>query len=145
MKRIILTFTLLLAVAFQVAVSSGEARAAGELIVKSSAIALDIVDHEPVNIGNSFDIYTEKLYCFTKITGGEPGDYVEHVWRWGDKVMARVPLKLGGPAYRTHSSKRIIRVWTGDWTVDVVGPGGEVLDTLNFTILEPENKYSAEE
>ncbi len=145
MKRILLTFLLPAVFAFQVAVFSGEAAAAGVPTVERSAIALDIVDHEPVNVGEKFDIYAEKLYCFTKITGGEPGDYVEHVWRWGDKVMARVPLQVGSPAYRTHSSKRIIRVWTGDWTVDVVGPGAEVLDTLKFTILEPENKYSTGE
>ena len=145
MRKILLTVTLLAAFAFQMTAFANDATAAGELVVKDSAIALDIVDHAPVDVGESFDIYTEQLYCFTKIAGGGEGDFVEHVWRWGDKVMARVKLNVGGPMWRTHSSKRIIRVWTGAWTVDIVGPEGDVLDTLSFTITEPEKKYSEDE
>ena len=94
MKRILLTVTLLAAFALQgVGVFKRGDGGRYALTVDRSAIALDIVDHEPVNTWEkNFDIYAEKLYCFTSIRGGEPGDRVEHVWRWGDKIMARVPL-----------------------------------------------------
>ncbi len=109
--------------------------------VEAAAIATEIVERAPIDVGESFPYTTEKLYCYSKITGGEAGDYVEHRWYHGDTLMATVPLTIGGSSWRTHSSKRIIRIWQGAWRVDIVH-GGEVLKSLSFTITAPEEPYS---
>ncbi len=111
--------------------------------VEDGAIATGIEDRAPVGVGESFLHTTDKLYCYTKITGGADGDYVEHRWYFKDTLMATVPLTLGGPSWRTHSSKRIIRIWEGKWRVDVVS-GGEVIKSLPFTINAPVEPYNTE-
>ena len=138
MKRFLTVAMLLVSMAIAV-----PAFAASHLNVEVAAIATAIEDRTPVGVGESFPFHTERLYCYTKITGGKTGDYVEHVWRWGDKEMARVPLTVSGPTWRTQSSKRIIRSWTGTWTVDIVNRG-QVLKSLSFTIEEPVKKYNGE-
>jgi hypothetical protein len=111
------------------------------VVVEVAAIATEIVERAPIGVGENFPYTTEKLYCYSKITGGEAGDYVEHRWYHGDTLMATVPLTLGGPVWRTHSSKRIIRIWEGGWRVDIVH-AGEVIKSLSFTITAPEEPYS---
>ena len=114
-----------------------------EVAVEAAAIATGVEDHAPVGVGDAFDYTTEKLYCYSKITGGEAGDYVEHRWYFKDTLMATVSLTLGGPNWRTHSSKRIIRIWEGEWRVDIVH-AGEVLKSLAFTITAPVEPYNTE-
>lgn len=116
-----------------------------EIAVEAAAIATGIEDHAPVGVGESFPYDTEVLYCYSKITGGAEGDHVEHRWYFKDTLMATVPLNVNGPSWRTHSSKRIIRIWEGEWRVDIIN-AGEVLKSLKFTITgpEPEAKYSEE-
>jgi hypothetical protein len=111
--------------------------------VEVAAIATGVEDHAPVGVAESFPYNIEKVYCYTKIIGGEAGDYVEHRWYFKDTLMATVPLTLGGPNWRTHSSKRIIRIWEGDWRVEIVH-AGEAIKTLNFTITPPVEPYSTE-
>jgi hypothetical protein len=48
--------------------------------------------------------------------------------------MARVSLRVAGPNWRTWSSKTILPEWTGEWRVDVVGPDGTVLRSVDFTV-----------
>jgi len=50
--------------------------------------------------------------------------------------MARVNLPVEAASWRTWSTKNIWEQWTGDWHVDVIGPNGEVLKTLEFKIIE---------
>ena len=138
MKRIIV-----LLAAFAVLALALPAQSSAALSVESAAIATNIVDHTPTGVGDSFAYNTEKLYCFSKIRGGNKGDSIEHRWYHGNRLMATVPLKVGSQSWRTFSSKRIIRVWQGDWRVEIVHKGG-VLDTLRFTINPPEAPYKSE-
>jgi hypothetical protein len=61
---------------------------------------------------------------------------ITHVWYYQETEMARVNLKVEAAAWRTWSTKNIWEKWVGDWHVDVIGPNGEVLKTIEFKITE---------
>jgi hypothetical protein len=105
----------------------------GNIKVEVGVIATDIEERAPVGVGDKFSHDVEKLFCYTKITGLDEKDVVEHVWYWNDKEMARVDLNVSPPAWRIWSSKRIVRVWKGQWRVDVLAHG-KVLKSLEFTV-----------
>jgi len=105
------------------------------LVVEESAICRDVVDRQPVGVGDSFDSSVGKLACFTKITGAQCPTQISHIWYFGDTQRAKVTLSVKSSSWRTYSSKRIQQHEIGDWRVDILGPGGEILKTLGFKIL----------
>jgi len=110
------------------------AQATASLEVAVAAICRDVVDREPVDVGTSFEASVGKLYCFTKIVGAQNPIGITHVWYFGDTERAKITLSVRSSSWRTYSSKKIQSHEVGDWHVDVVGPGGEVLRTLDFKI-----------
>jgi len=104
------------------------------LEVAVGAICRDVVDREPVDVGNSFEASVGKLCCFTKIIGAQNPIAISHIWYFGDTERVKINLSVRSSSWRTYTSKKIQSHEIGDWHVDVVGPGGEVLRTLHFTI-----------
>ena len=102
--------------------------------VAYSAICRDVVDRQPVGVGDSFDASVDQLWCFTKIVGAESPIEITHMWYFGDTIRARVDLVVRSTSWRTYSSKRIQAHEIGDWHVDVLGPQGQILDRLSFKI-----------
>jgi hypothetical protein len=111
-----------------------KAQETGSIEIAVGAICRDVVDRQPLGVGNSFPASVGKLYCFTKIVGALSPIEISHVWYFGYTERARVNLAVGSSAWRTNSSKIIQSHEIGDWRVDVLGPGGEVLQTLQFKI-----------
>ena len=105
-----------------------------ELVVSVAAICKDVVDHEPVDSGNSFTADVGKLYCFTKITGAQSPTQVTHVWLFDGTERARVDLAVNAVSWRTFSSKIIQQHELGAWRVDVLDAEGNVLKTLEFEV-----------
>jgi hypothetical protein len=110
------------------------APAAGDatLEVVEIAIAKGIENREPVEVGDTF-AYTERLWCYTKIKGGQEGDSIVHRWKKGDEVIAEVNLSVNSSPWRTYSSKAIMQDWTGNWSVEVL-QGDTVLTAKDFVI-----------
>jgi hypothetical protein len=77
-------------------------------------------------------VYT--LSCFTRITSTQSPTKISHVWYFGETEKARVKLPVKSSNWRTYSSKRIQSHEIGDWYVEVLGPQGELLQTLRFEI-----------
>ena len=102
--------------------------------VVEGVICADVVDREPVDAGNEFETSVNRLYCFTKITGVQNPIEIAHVWYWGEVERARISLSVEASGWRTWSTKAIQAHETGEWHVDVLGPGDELLKTLTFTI-----------
>jgi hypothetical protein len=109
-------------------VASGE----GSEVLEAS-IATGMENRQPVGAGETFPASVGKLYCYTKIAGGQEGGEVVHKWMKGGEPMAEVTLKLGGSPWRVYSSKIIVPEATGKWSVDVM-QDGKVLKTLEFTV-----------
>lgn len=93
-----------------------------------------IVERELEGVSKTFPAGTEKVFCWTLITGGEEPATVEHVWYYGAEVIARVPLEINYPRVRTWSSKTMLPEWIGAWKVELVDEGGNVLAATEFTI-----------
>ncbi len=102
--------------------------------VAKGVICADVVDREPVDVGDEFETSVNRLYCFTQIIGVQEPIQITHVWYWGEIERSRVSLSVEASGWRTWTTKAIQAHETGDWHVDVLGPGDELLKTLNFTI-----------
>jgi hypothetical protein len=126
----LLVVIVLIGVFFSQAVTSS----AQELVVAEGIICKDVVDRQPMGAGNSFPVSVGKLFCFTKITGAQGSTEISHTWYFEDALRANVMLPVHSSSWRTYSSKRIQRHEIGNWHVDVRGPAGTLLKTLEFTI-----------
>ena len=115
-------------------VGTVHAQQTASLEVAMGAICQDVVNRQPIDVGNSFEASVGMLYCLTKITGASGPTEIIHVWYFGDTERARVNLAVNSASWRTYSSKRIQAHEIGGWHVDVIGPGGDVLETMGFTI-----------
>jgi len=113
-----------------------DAQQAASLEVAAGSICRDVVNRQPVDVGTSFEASVGKLYCLTKIIGAGDPTEITHVWYFGNTERARVSLDVNSASWRTHSSKIIQAHEIGAWHVDVLGPGGEVLQTYEFTITQ---------
>jgi len=111
-----------------------DAQQAASLEVAMGAICRDVVNRQPVDVGTSFESSVGKLYCLTKIMGEAGPAEITHVWYFGNTERARVDLDVNSATWRTYSSKIIRPHEIGAWHVDVLGPGGELLQTFEFTI-----------
>jgi len=131
LSYIFLVLAMLTAVILYQAVTI-KAQEAGSLEVAEAVICRDVVDREPIDVGDSFEVSVAKLYCFTKIIGAQEAIEIAHVWYYGDVERARVNQSVEASSWRTWSSKIIQAHEIGDWHVDVIGPDDEVLETVEF-------------
>jgi hypothetical protein len=117
-----------------------EAQLAVSLRVAEAAICKDVVDRAPVGAGTTFDPSVGQLYCFTKIGGAHEPTAVTHAWYFGDTECSRVTLPVDSEGWRTKSSKKIQPHETGRWHVDILGPQGELLQTVWFDIASQQGE-----
>jgi hypothetical protein len=98
-----------------------------------ASVGTAIADRALTGAAESFPKGTEKLFCFSKVTGADTTSGIEHVWYKGDTEVARVKLKVGGSPWRTYSSKTLGPDASGDWRCDVV-QSGTVLQSVKFKV-----------
>lgn len=134
MKSVFFAFMILLITVCLLPAATIEGQEAVSLKVADAVICKDVVDRTPVDTGNSFRASVGKLYCFTRITDAQEPTRITHVWYFGKMQWAWVTLKVGSASWRTYSSKVIQPHQAGLWHVDVLGPDGELLQTLEFEI-----------
>ncbi len=111
----------------------GSASAAA-VSVGEAAVGTAVEDRVLVGQGFQFDSAVGRLYAFTRIVGAPDETQVSHRWYYGDQLMAEVSLPVRGTNWRTWSTKSVMPEWVGNWRVDVVSEGGDILDSLNFSI-----------
>ncbi len=107
---------------------------AAAVSVSEAAVGTAVEDRVLVGQGFQFDSAVGKLYAFTRIVGAPDETQVSHRWYYGDQLMAEVSLPVRGTNWRTWSTKSVMPEWVGNWRVDVVSEGGDILDSLNFSI-----------
>jgi len=98
------------------------------------AIAKEISNLEPVNVGSVFDNNVNKLYCFTEIKTDNYPTKIVHIWLFNDNIIAEVPLEVNSTTWRTYSSKQILPKWAGNWKVEVYSDDGKLIDSIEFSI-----------
>jgi hypothetical protein len=129
------------------ALQSGTARDNGAsaqgLIVQDALLTnAELVNREPASVSGCTAAACATRYpstvgtitFWTRLAGGAPGRWVEHVWLWEGEEIARVRQKVEAPTWRTWTRKRIQPDWDGEWKVEVRAEDGTVLAERFFTI-----------
>jgi hypothetical protein len=104
------------------------------ITVEDIQICTSVDNRQPVGTDTSFTHDVERLWCFTKLSSDRDMTSVSHVWYYNDKEMAKVDLVVNAKTWRTWSSKRILKSWTGEWRVDILSATGELLASKEFTV-----------
>lgn len=123
---------------------SGNAGANAQGLYVQEAMFTDqeLVDRSPVSTSGCTVAACSTRYAdtvgtvifWTRLAGGAPGRWVEHVWFHGETEIARVRQKVEGPTWRTWTRKTILPEWAGDWRVEVRAEDGTLLAERFFTI-----------
>lgn len=102
--------------------------------IKRMVISKDVVDREPVGIGDFFSAASEKIYCFLELTDIETDTQVTIVWFWSNQEMARVELPIQeSRRWRTYSSKKLVGL-KGNWRAELLDSSGIMHNQVNFTV-----------
>ena len=114
----------------------GATASSSGLRVIRAYVCKGIEQSEPTEAGKTFipEDGVMRLCCFSEIAGAAGPDTVLHIWRWGDREMARVVLEVKSSRWRTWSTKRVLDEWGGEWHVDVTDSDGVVLTRLEFSV-----------
>ena len=102
--------------------------------IKRMVISKDVVDREPVGVGDFFSAATEKVYCFLEAADIETDMQVSIVWYWSNQEMARVTLPIQtSRRWRTYSSKKLVGL-KGNWRAELQDSSGIVHNSVNFVV-----------
>lgn len=93
-----------------------------------------IHDRNPMDVETNFINTVERVYCYTKLSSELDTTSISHVWYYNDTQMAIVDLDINSKSWRTWSSKRIVKEWTGPWRVDVISSEGKIISSKEFQI-----------
>ena len=74
-----------------------------------------------------------RLYMFTELRG-KSGKTIHHRWSYKNKVIANIPIKVGGDYWRCYSSKYVNENFLGKWIVEITDDQGKVLYTQAFNL-----------
>jgi hypothetical protein len=100
-----------------------------EALKAEAKLGKGVQDREITEEATAFAL-NEKAYLWLRVSGG-PADPIQVTWKTADHTDT-VPLNVGGPTWRTWSSKTLWKA--GDWTVTVTDAGGHVLQEVAFTV-----------
>ena len=67
----------------------------------------------------------------SRVLGGHAGEVIRHAWLFDGRLQQSIPLRLGGPDWRTHSAKLILH--PGAWAVEARDDAGHVLARSEFS------------
>lgn len=76
-----------------------------------------------------------RVWFWTRVRGGTPGDRIDHVWLLEGVEVARRSMEIGGPVWRTYSSKTVAVGATGNWVAEARDAAGRVLARSEFVCV----------
>jgi len=91
-----------------------------------------IENREPVDQVTFVKNDIRQIYFFSDLRG-LTGTRVVHRWLYLGQVIAEVEFQVAGPRWRVWSSKELDPESVGDWTVEIVIEGDEVIASEVFT------------
>jgi len=101
------------------------------LSIREHGVGMRVVRHELAGEAEQF-AEGERVFFWTRIEGGAAGESIDHVWIYEGKEMLRVPLKVGGARWRTHSYKDLNPGSVGTWAVEARDSAGWILARREF-------------
>lgn len=110
--------------------------AAAGMLLDEYALCESISNNAPVGEASTFYADGSRVYLYTKIEmEQDESDYIRHIWYHEGKEMNNVKLDVRGPSHRTNSYKTMFEGLDGDWQVDVVASNGDLINSIEFTVL----------
>ena len=113
-------------------VSSSKQVPASRLSIPDHGVGRGVVHHELVGKTDSF-AEGERVWFWTLVQGGTPGESIEHVWLHEEKEAFRVKMELGGARWRTRSYHDLGPGSKGRWAVEARNQAGRVLARQEFS------------
>lgn len=106
---------------------------AAEPMVEVAAIATSVENLIPIGVSDKFPSSVGRLYCYSKIIGGE-GQEIRHVWYLNDKKFNETVLPIKARSYRTYSYATIYPGMKGKGRVDITTGDGKIIRSVEFLI-----------
>ncbi len=132
MKRISgLLFVLLALMSIVATIASGEEG----LRIDEAVLCADVTDRSPQSPAESFKL-GERVYCWCRILGGKPGDFIYHVWFHEGREIQSVELAVTAERWRTWSYKTLFPGLGGSWRVEIQSAQGVILGSYDFSAEE---------
>jgi len=125
---------LLLVVALAGLLGLAGGAAAEEINVAEALVCQEVVDRLPVGSGDVIPAGTERVFCFTRITGAQAETEVTHNWYFKGNLKASVVLPVRNANWRTWSSKTLLPEWKGEWMVEILSKEGTPLESIIFFV-----------
>ena len=108
---------------------------ASRLSIPEYGVGKGVVHHELVGKAETF-AEGERVWFWTLLQGGAPGESIDHVWLHEEKEAFRVRMELGGARWRTRSYHDLGHGSTGRWAVEARNQAGRVLARQEFRCAE---------
>ena len=102
-----------------------------EPFIAKAVFTTNVQKRIPQDNLTTHDNHLKKIFFFTDVKNLS-GTTITHRWIYKDRIMAEVPLPIGGPRWRTWSSKNLWHTWTGKWQVQVLTEDGNTLLEKSF-------------
>ncbi len=105
---------------------------AQDITVATAVVGIGVENREPVGQAETFPADVGQVSFYTVLEGDFGARVVAHVWVRNGEEVARVPLTVHGPRWRTWSNKTIPASWVGAWEARLESPDGTVLARAAF-------------
>lgn len=106
---------------------------AGEPTVEVAAVATSVENLIPIGVSDKFSSSVGRLYCYSKIIGGE-GRNIKHIWYINEKKFGETTLPIKAGSYRTYSYVNILPGTKGSGRVDITTGDGKIIKSVEFLI-----------
>ena len=103
--------------------------------VERASLTASVVDREPQGRVKQLTTDRDRIFYFTEVRG-MTGETLIHRWERSGGLVIEVPLVIGGPRWRTYSTKQLDSGSLGDWTVSAIDASGRVLSSDGFSYVE---------
>ncbi len=105
-------------------------RPTGRLKITEHGVGSAVENRQLTGRADRFAVGSQ-VYFWTHVVGASPGERIDHVWLMQGVEVMRIPLRIGGPNWRTHSVTALRA--GGDWAVEARDSAGKVLARSEFS------------
>jgi len=102
--------------------------------IAEAVITTAVVKREPVDRVEVFTVKNGRACCFSRFVGADYPTTVSHLWFLDDELMSRIELPVNAPDWRTWSQNTFREGSSGQWRVEILAAGGELLETVSFQL-----------
>jgi transcriptional regulator with XRE-family HTH domain len=112
-----------------------------DIAVAESRLGTGVIERAMVGENDRFPEGT-RVWFWTRVVGGQPGEVLRHVWIHEGRTVARSELIVGGPHWRTYSRVVLAPGSAGSWAVEARSADGRMLARREFLCLPRQQTQS---